>query len=184
MIRSGIFMILETAGKQRKIALGRVGSRNARARDFYFLSATRASRSPVVGIFHRGTPQTTRKGKKQRSSGTGWQRWDALSRRNGRRDDSTALRVRYRRRKLREWNGVELNGEYGVVPKQSEMHVALSVARSRSRGVLSPRRTLTFTQELIPTTSYTARASVSRSITTHSTLIYDTDAISLLPARR
>lgn len=49
-------MILETAGKQRKIVLGRVGSRNARARDFYFLSATRANRLSVVGIFHRGSP--------------------------------------------------------------------------------------------------------------------------------
>lgn len=38
----------------------------------------------------------------QRSSGTGWRRRDALSRRNGRRDDSTALRVRYRRRKSGE----------------------------------------------------------------------------------
>lgn len=63
--RSTISAISETA--RRKIAMDRVGSRNARARDFYFLSASRELLVRGRNFSSRGCTGR-RRGKKRRRS--------------------------------------------------------------------------------------------------------------------
>lgn len=86
-----------------------------------------------------------------------------------------------------EWDGDERRA--GWLQNRQKLHAALFRGTSSLGGVLrsaSARRALTFARigRGINTGCLRHSESVSRSITTHSTLIYDADAISLLPARR
>lgn len=86
-----------------------------------------------------------------------------------------------------EWDGNERRA--GWLQNRQKLHAALFRGTSSLGGVLrsaSARRALTFARigRGINTGCLRHSESVSRSITTHSTLIYDADAISLLPARR
>lgn len=187
-------MISEIARKQRKVIFGRVGSRNARIQDFYFLS--RESRLSVAEIFHRGANWMTQEGRKKqrRSSGTGWRRRGALSRKNGRRSerewfDDSESKVWKKEPSERgmEWDGDERRAEW--LQNRQKLHAALSRGTSSFGGVFrsaSARRALTFARVGcgINIGCFRHSESISRSITTHSTLIYDADVISLLLARR